>query len=48
MCEYELINRREIKIIYKFNIDNTETKEKYYKAGGKSGKLGESDKNLDI
>ena len=43
-----MIDRRKTKMIYKLNIDNKETKEKYYKLRGKSGKLGESDKKQDI
>ena len=37
--ENVLIDRREAKMIPKFNIDNTETKEKYYKAEGKIRKI---------
>ena len=38
-CGNVLTDRRETKIIYKFNIDTTETTEKYYKALGKIRKL---------
>ena len=37
--ENVFIDRRKTKMIYKFNINNTETKEKYYKADGKIRKI---------